>query len=289
MTTIIIPAHNESRTIGRLLRQIVPTSPIPDLNIIVIANGCTDDTADIARSFGQSVQVISIPDASKQLALKAGDLAAASFPRIYVDADVELGLPDIRALEAELRRPAALATAPRRVVALDGCPWSVRRYYDVWTRLPQVRGELFGRGAFAVSEEGHRRLAALPPLMADDLAASLSFSPAERSIAAGAEVTYYPPRRFADLVRRRVRAATGVAQIERTPSAPASSQRTRLSDLVRLARDEPSLLPSLACFTMVTVLARTAARRPIARGDYSTWLRDESSRGAAAILKADKA
>jgi hypothetical protein len=289
VTTLIIPAHNESLVIGRLLKHIVPTSPIPDLTIIVVANGCTDDTADIARSFEQSVQVISIPDASKQLALRVGDQAAISFPRIYADADVLLGLRDIRALEAELRRPGVLATAPRRVVALDGCPWPVRRYYDVWTRLPQVRSALFARGVVAVSEEGHRRLATLPPLMADDLAMSLSFSPAERSITAAAEVIYYPPRRFSDLVRRRIRAVTGVAQVERTPSAPASTARTSWSDLVRLARDEPALLPSLACFAFVTGLARLGARRSIARGDYTTWLRDESSRAAMARPEADKA
>lgn len=281
MTTIVIPAHNEQLVIGRMLANLADSAPIPGLTIIVVANGCSDDTAGIARSFGAPVEVICIPEASKRLALIAGDRAAQSFPLIYADADIELGKNDVLALEAELRKPGVLATAPERVIGLDGCPWPVRWYYDVWTRLPNVRGELFGRGVIAVSEEGHRRLRALPPLMADDLAASLSFGADERSIAPGARVTYYPPRRVADLLRRRVRAVTGVAQIERTTSAPASTQRTSLSDLARLARDRPALLPRLACFCGITFLARARARLAIARGDYTTWLRDESSRAAA--------
>jgi hypothetical protein len=226
--------------------------------------------------------VICIPDASKRLALLAGDQVATSFPRIYVDADIELGFADVLALEAELRKPAVLAAAPERVLALDRCPWSVRWYYDVWTRLPQVRGGLFGRGVVAVSDAGHRRLAGLPPLIADDLAASLSFTSAERRIVPGARATWYPPTRFSDLIRTRIRAVTGVAQLERSESAPLSTQRTSVADLLVMLRDRPVLAPRLAYYVAVTVLARAGARRTIARGDYSTWLRDESSRSATA-------
>jgi glycosyltransferase involved in cell wall biosynthesis len=291
VTTIVIPAHNESLVIGRLLGQLVPTGQVPSLDIIVVANGCTDNTAEIARSFGQYVRVICLPTASKYLAMLGGDRVATSFPRIYVDADVELGLADVLALEAELRKPGVLAAAPTRVLPLDGCPWPVRCYYDIWSRLPYVRHGLFARGVVAVNEAGHRRITSLPPLMADDLAASLSFSPAERRIAADARVIYHPPHRFADLLRRRVRAATGVAQIERSGQAPPSKERTRPADLMAILRDHPAAAPRLAVFGAVTIIARLAARRAIARGDYTTWLRDESSRRAAASVRpaADRA
>jgi glycosyltransferase involved in cell wall biosynthesis len=287
----VIPAHNESMVIGRLLSKLVPTGPVPDLDIIVVANGCTDNTAEIARSFGPNVRVICLSAASKYLAMVAGDRAASSFPRIYVDADVELGLADVLALDAELRKPGVLAAVPTRVLPLDGCPWPVRCYYDIWSRLPQVRHGLFARGAVAVNEAGHRRITSLPPLMADDLAASLSFSPAERRIAANAAVIYHPPRRLADLLRRRVRAVTGVAQIERNGQAPPSTERTRPADLMMILHDNPAAAPRLAVFVAVTVIARLAARRAIGRGDYTTWLRDESSRRAAVSARpaADRA
>jgi glycosyltransferase involved in cell wall biosynthesis len=279
VTTIVIPAHNEGQVIGRLLGRLGAEYPAAGHTVIVVANGCSDNTVEVARSFGPGVKVVSIPQASKHLALMAGDREARDFPRIYVDADVELGQADVRALEAELAQPGVLAAAPERVLVFDGCPWGVRWYYDIWLRLPQVREGLFARGVIAVSEEGHGRLAALPPLMADDLAASLSFGPAERRIAAGARAVCHAPKRTGDLLRRRIRAVTSVSQIERTEHAPPSSARTSAADLLAIVRRDPAATPRLALFAAVTIAARLAARRAIARGDYSTWLRDNSSRG----------
>lgn len=282
VVSVIVPAHNEARVIGRLLGPIVspalPGSGPNELDVIVVANGCTDDTAAIAASFGPSVRVLSIPEASKRAALAAGDAAARGFPRIYADADVELAAGDIEALDAALRRPGVLAAAPERELALAGRPWLVRWYYSVWTQLPEVRQGIFGRGVVGVSESGYARIANLPPLMADDLAASLSFGPDERTIATDARVIVHPPRTAADLLRRRVRAAVTVTQIEQTAEAPSATARTRPADLLAIARTGPGMAARVLVFMAVAVFARLGARRAVARGDYSTWLRDESSR-----------
>ncbi len=290
--SVIIPAHNEARVIGRLLRQLVPaTAPTgqqDDLDVIVVANGCTDDTARVAASFGPPVRVISIPVASKRAALVAGDEAAFGFPRVYADADVEFGTADMCALGVALLRPGVLAVAPERELALTDRSWIVRWYYEVWTRLPEVRRGLFGRGVVGVTEAGHERIASLPPVLGDDLAASLSFTTRERAIVPGARVVVHPPRTFADLLRRRVRAAVVVTQIERAqaegaqigaaPGAPNASARTRPTDLLAIARTGPGMAARVAVFVAVAVVAQARARRAVARGDFSTWLRDESSR-----------
>jgi hypothetical protein len=280
MTTVVIPAHNEGQVIGRLLRHLAPAAASGEVNVIVVANGCTDNTAEAAAAFGPGIRVLSVPVASKHAALVAGDHAATDFPRVYVDADVEVRATDVVALAAELRQAGVLAAAPERAMELTGRPWPVRWYYDIWARLPAVRHGLFGRGVVAVSEQGHQRIACLPPLLADDLAASLSFAPHERRIVAGAQVVFQTSRTFADLLRRRVRAATGVAQIERTKQAPDSTASTRISDLFTIVRSDWRMTPKVALFLSVAVLARLRARRAVAAGDYSTWLRDESSRSA---------
>ena len=92
-----------------------------------------------------------------------------------------VGSADVCALAEALARPGALAAGPERVLALSGASWLVRWYYDVWARLPRCAG-LFGRGVIGLSEAGHARVASLPPLLADDLAASLVFGPDERVI-----------------------------------------------------------------------------------------------------------
>jgi hypothetical protein len=280
MTTIVIPAHNEGQVIGRLLRQLGSAAQ-GEFDILVVANGCTDDTADIAAAFGPRVRVLSIPVASKHQALVAADDATSDFPRIYVDADVEVRTQDVLALAAAVTRPGILAAAPERVLDLASRPWSVRWFYDVWARLPEVRRGLWGRGVIAMAESGQQRLAGLPPLIADDLAASLLFAPQEQAIVPGASVIIHPPRTFTDLLRRRVRSATGTAQMERVQHAPDSIARTRMPDLAAIIRSEPRMAPRVAYFLAVAVLARLRARRAVARGDFSTWLRDESSRQTA--------
>lgn len=278
MTTVVIPANNEGQVIGRLLSQLMPITSPTELNVLIVANGCSDDTAKVAASFGPGVQILTIPVASKNAALVAAYRAVQDFPVVYVDADVELRDSDVRALAAALRQPGVLAAAPERVLDLSSRPWPVRWYYDIWSRLPEVRCGLWGRGVIAVTEAGQQRMAGLPPLIGDDLAASLLFEPHERSVVGTAKVLIHTPRTFADLLRRRVRAATGLAQMERTAGAPESTARTRMSDLTAIIRREPRMTPRVAYFLSMAVLARLKARRAVARGDYSTWLRDESSR-----------
>jgi Glycosyl transferase family 2 len=278
MTTVVIPAHNEGQVIGRLLSQVVPARPAADLNVLVVANGCTDDTAEVAASFGPCVRVLSLPVASKHDALVTADATITDFPRIYVDADVELRHEDVLALAAALRQPGVHAAAPERVLAAAGSSWPVRWYYDVWTRLPEVRAGLWGRGVIAVGASGQERISGRPPLLGDDLAASLVFAPHERRIVTDARVIVHAPLTLADLLRRRVRAATGITQIEQALGTPASS--TQMSDLIAMARAEPRMAPRVAVFLGLAVLARLRARRAVARGDYATWLRDESSRAS---------
>jgi hypothetical protein len=54
VTTVVIPARNEGRVIRRcrLLEQFINGADPGEMDIIVVANGCTGDTAGLAASFG---------------------------------------------------------------------------------------------------------------------------------------------------------------------------------------------------------------------------------------------
>lgn len=51
---ILVPAHNESNGIGVTLKSLLAQVDLPQ-SIIVIADNCTDDTADVARQYGVTV------------------------------------------------------------------------------------------------------------------------------------------------------------------------------------------------------------------------------------------
>lgn len=200
---------------------------------------------------------------------------------MYVDADVELRTADVRVLADALGEPGVLAAAPDRMVIMDGRPLAVRWYYDIWQRLPSVRQGLYGRGVIGVSAAGHQRLMALPRVINDDLAASVAFAPAERRVVSAARVVVHPPRTMTDLVRRRIRALTGIAQLENRMDGVDATRTTR-ADLVHMMRHEPATVPRMAVFLGVTVVSRWRARKPIRSQDYTTWLRDDSSRAVVA-------
>lgn len=275
---MVVPAHNEASVIGRLLTGLLADACLNEFNVVVVANGCSDDTARVAASFGPQVSVVSTPIASKAHALQLGDEHARGFPRLYVDADVELDTDDARALARALGEPGVLAAAPRRVHAFDGASAPVRWYYDVWERLPVVQSGLFGRGVIGVSAEGHRRMATMPRAMSDDLIASVAFSSSERRIAPDARVVVHPPRTVGSLVRTRVRAVTGTVELQRQLPDAVAEARTSAGDVLALLRRRPWLAVQVMTFLAVTVLVRTKARRTINAGDFTTWLRDDSSR-----------
>lgn len=276
MASIVVPAHNEETSIARLLDSLKAGAQPGEFEVIVVCNGCSDRTAEIARGFG--VQVAELAEPSKAAALAHGDSLAHLHPRLYVDADVDLDVPAVRALCAALDE-GVLAAGPRREFMLDQASLLVRAYYAVWRRLPQVRTGLFGRGVVAVSAAGHERTGALPAVMSDDLAMSEAFAPSERAVVDDAVVVIRPPRTLRDLLRRRIRVATGNTQLDQA-GRRSDAAKTSWADLLRIARSEPSVAAAVPVFVAVAVGAKLASRRRVRSGDFSTWLRDDSSRRA---------
>jgi hypothetical protein len=278
--SVVVPAHNEAPVLGRLLRGLLAGVRPGEVEVVVVPNGCTDDTERIAGSFGSAVEVLPLTRAGKYAALRAGDDRAAGTEVIYLDADVEVGAEDVRRLAAVLREPGVLAVAPERVVATDRSSWPVRWYYDIWQQLPTVREGLYGRGVIGVSAEARRRLREVPDVMGDDLAASVAFTATERRVVPGARVVVHAPRTVADLLRRRIRSVTATTQLQRAMPGSVDSARTTRADLLGIVRRRPAAAPKLAVFLAVTAITRVRARRAVRTGDFTTWLRDESSRAA---------
>jgi glycosyltransferase involved in cell wall biosynthesis len=267
--SVVIAAHNEARVVGRCLDSILDTAQPGEFEVIVVANGCTDATAEVARE-RPGVTVIELTEASKTAALRIGDEAAKGFPRVYLDADTALGTAALRALCAALDEPGVFAVTARRRLDTTASPLAVRAYYAIQRRLPAFRNALFGRGVVALSAAGRGRFAQFPAIIADDLFLDSLFTDQEKREVDGVVSTVAVPRRTADLVRRLARVRNGNRALR------ALSQRTRPPVRSSWLRDvvlpRPWLLPASVCYVGIILAAEWRARRGIG------WAQDESSR-----------
>src|SRR5262245_48994988 len=215
MISVVIPAHNESSVIGRSLRAITAGAAPTELEVIVVCNGCTDDTARKARECDFPVRVIETELGSKTHALNLGDKAARFFPRIYADADVSVTIHVLRALANRLEQGDVHAVAPQPMVNLGRCSRFVRAYYGIRARLPSSREGIGGSGIYALSEAGRNRFGEFPKVTADDGFVRIQFKPKERETLASFNSTVFAPHRIKDLHAIRTRAYYGSVELSR--------------------------------------------------------------------------
>lgn len=272
VTSVVIAAHDEAAVLDRTLRTLLADAAPGEFEVVVVANGCTDGTAELARSV-PGVTVLELPEAGKPGALNAGDAAATGFPRIYLDADIGLAAAGVRALVAALDEPGVLAAAPGRRLDTTGRPLLVRAYYAINGRHPAYRNALFGRGAIALSAAGRARFGRFPDVIADDLFLDAQFAEAEKREVTSVATVVATPRRTTDLLRRLGRVRAGNAGLRAADDRVRPARRT--SWLVDVVLPRPWLLPAGVCYAGLTLLAAASARRP---GTRRQWGRDESSR-----------
>ena len=260
MISIVIPAHNERSTIYRALAAICGGSNIDDLDIVVVCNGCTDDTAAIARQFGPPVRVVETEVASKPHALNLGDRVARGFPRLYVDADVIITFNGVKALVERLNQGDVLAVAPVAAIDLQNCSSFVRAYYEIRARLPSAQQGIGGSGVYALSELGRRRFDEFPSLTSDDGYVRIQFSPQERATLQHVSSKVFAPRTVKDLVLIRTRLYYGTYELaQRFPELWKNVGERNHVKLIQLGRS-PKLWVKILLYGVVNTIARIRAR-----------------------------
>lgn len=278
MGSVVIPAHNEAAVIRRCLDALVAGVDRLELDIVVVCNGCTDDTAELARSSGHAVRVVELEQRSKAAALRAGDSAAVGFPRLYLDADVVLYGSAARCLLERLRSDAVAARPPIEYES-DRSSVLVRSYYRARARVPAVHGALWGAGVYGLSEAGRSRFESFPDVVGDDLWVDRHFSREEVRIVDCPPVLVAAPRRTRDLLRVLRRTYRGKAE-ELPAYLPAAqvpkTAPSTVRDLGRLAATGPASALDAATYSAFAIFGRLALT--IGPMSSAAWERDDSSR-----------
>jgi glycosyltransferase involved in cell wall biosynthesis len=276
--SIIIPAHNEASVIRDGLTALTEGVRDDEQEIIVVCNGCSDTTADIARGFGPQINVIETSVASKANALNLGDRAAAGFPRFFIDADVLISGEALTVIEQFVNRTNCLAAAPATRMDLEGCDRLVRWYYQVDQQLPSARYGIGCAGVYVLSEEGRRRFGQFPSIVADDAFVRLHFRPEERVLIDEASAIVRAPRTFKDLLAVMTRVHFGNLELSKiSPHLWQNNGEGNGATLLRLMA-RPAMWPKIAIYLWVKVVAKLRSRWRYARSRQTTWERDETSR-----------
>ncbi|KGJ79339.1 hypothetical protein GY21_05435 [Cryobacterium roopkundense] len=275
--SVIIAAHNESLVIKRCLDALAPGIETGQLDVIVVCNGCVDNTAEISRA-ATRIRVVELSQASKIAALRAGDEIASAGPRIYLDADVVMTARAALDIMAALAGDSPLAGRPPVSFESTGSQWPVRRWYRVRAQLPSIQNVLWGAGTYALSASGRARFAEFPDIVSDDLFIDNLMAERERVIVKTDPVIVRAPRRSADLLKilkRTYRTQSDVPLRAPTRRAVSSGQRGQLTDALNLIRRDPSQSFDVLLYVSLIAVARVQAR--LNTGGAS-WERDESSR-----------
>lgn len=275
IASVVIPAHDEQAVIARCLRALTVGARPGELDIIVVANACRDDTAEVARAAG--VKVVETPVPGKAHAVDLGDRHCVGYPRLYLDADIELTADAVRRMADSLVTDGALACAPAADHDIEGSSWAARRYHHVLDRLRGERATLSGAGAYMLTEAGHDRVFPMPNVIADDAWVHRRFGPEERVVVDSARVSVRLPRTVSSVIRRRARVRLGNRELDRL-GCPATEPQLRGGALKGLLlRREIGVLDA-GCFVVVLLAERVVARWREARGTHSTWSSDQTTR-----------
>lgn len=263
--SVIIPAHNEATVIARTLSSLAPLAALDEVEVVVACNGCTDGTEEILSRF-PGVKVVSIPEASKTSALNAADSVASCWPRLYLDADIEISGATVRQLLSSLNGRDLLAARPASRYVTEDASVLVRAYYRARARVPALNNALWGGGVYGLSESGHARLGAFPSLTADDYYVDCLFDGNEKRVLATEPVLVRTPQTAAALLGTLNRVYRGVRE---QPGAAPSTGRT-VSQLLGTVRGPVSAFDAAvyAGFAVAGRLRRSSLR----------WERDDSSR-----------
>ncbi|MGP6089430.1 glycosyltransferase family 2 protein [Antarctobacter jejuensis] len=265
--SVILPASNEAALIGDCLKALLASdAPMGwAVEIVVVANGCRDETADLAQGYAGQVKargwtliVLDLAEGGKPGALNAGDMAATGALRVYLDADVTVtpGLLEQIVSMLDIKEPRYVSGAVE--IAAESA--FSRAYARFWRQVPFMRDVVPGCGLFAVNAAGRARWDQFPEIISDDIFVRLQFTPQERR-GVGSSYRWPIAEGCRNLVKVRRRQNAGVAQIAaRYPELAKNDDKPAfpLQDKLRMALGDPF---GFVAYAGVALLVRLTPKR----------------------------
>ncbi|MCW2588830.1 MAG: glycosyl transferase family protein [Mycobacterium sp.] len=270
---VIVPAYNEAAVIKRTLAQLSRAAVDGFIELVVVCNGCNDHTAEVARSV-PGVRVLQLEEGSKPAALNAGDEATTLWPRLYLDADIQISAGAVLAVLDRLAQGDVLVARPDFRYDADGASALVRSYYRA-RRPPQHKLAMWGAGVYGLSAEGHQRFGVFPTVTGDDLYVDIQFGANEKAVVPTDPAVVKVPANAKSLLATLRRCHRGTAELSAYGHGQDGRARnTGLDTAVAVVRGvrSPRSAVDAAVFIGMAFAKRWRVRQT------QVWERDESSR-----------
>lgn len=243
--SVIVPIYNEAQVLPQSLPALLQAIGAAPAEVILVCNGCTDDSAAIARDLvPDQTAVIELTESSKTDALNAGDSAATVFPRFYVDADVLMPPGGFETLCTALDHDQVDMVSPRLRIDTSNSSKLARKVTQTWEALPYAREAAF-QCVIGLSQEGRGHWAEFPQVVADDCFIQSHVPAARRRIVPNVKAVTQFADSLPEWIQLRARWLFGQRQLARLGYA-AEREAGQRSALIALLRDRKTCTGAIA-------------------------------------------
>lgn len=214
--SVLIPSYNEEKVLARTLETVIEAT-YPGKEVIVIDDGSTDRTLQIARRFSRrGVKVIHRPNGGKASALNHGLLFARGKVIVIVDADSQVCKNTLIDLVQPLRDPDVAAVAGN-IKVLNRGNWLTKCQaleYIISINIYRRALDVFGSVTVVPGALGAYRREILvggglydPDTLVEDFDVTIKALKTGKVVQASSNAISYTeaPQRIVDLVKQRLR------------------------------------------------------------------------------------
>ncbi len=277
--SIVIPAYNEATLIAATLSNILADNVLKDCSIVVVCNGCIDNSLDVLTNFKQThelslttrnISFITINEtkASKTHALNVGVSATSADVTILLDADILVSGSDLCALANRLIENDLKALSPQVCFDVEKSNRLVKAYYEV-ERNSHYNTHLRLSNVIALSAICVDKVFPIPDVIADDEYIRRSLADNEYAIDKDTSFSFIAPKTLASVASVLARVERGNMQLNEM-SLHSSSMTSGAVEKARLF--------SSVIFILTKVLAKIRARVEYYGSAKNEWHRDQSTR-----------
>jgi biofilm PGA synthesis N-glycosyltransferase PgaC len=179
--TLIVPTFNEEAVIeGKIRNTLALDYPQEHLELLILSDGCTDDTCAIAAGFaGDVVRLVELPRGGKAAALNRGAAESRGEILVFTDANVELAPDALRMLARSFADPAVGGVSGKKKYVVrrggDTTEQGENLYWrwDQWQKsLESTIGSIFAADGTLYAVRRSLYVPIDDPAQADDIAIS---------------------------------------------------------------------------------------------------------------------